>query len=193
MSELPIDKNVITQDDSSMQKQSQTPDAAQSSMQSDELDINNNNHNSDSDAHLHSVATATNLTQSFNQSKSETDIYYQHPYMNEFMNYSNSVPPYTQHSFAMAATSHTHLKPNNTFAAPIGDIKVNSKYPPFDNINNSQLTESLLTNSSFYSNQNEDTDLSNLKIPITPTFETKEQKRHRKELERVIKHNKESE
>ena len=194
MSEFPNDKNIITQDDSSLQKQSQTPDAAQSSMQSDELDFNNNNHNSDSDTHLHSVATATNLTQSFNnQSKSETDVYYQHPYMNAFMNYSNSVPQYTQHSFAMAATSHTHLKPNNTFAAPIADIEVNSKYQPFDNINNSQLTESPLTNSSFHSNQNEDTDLSNLKIPITPTFETKEQKRQRKELQRVIKHNKESE
>jgi hypothetical protein len=83
--------------------------------------------------------------------------------MNAFRSYNHSIPPFTQHPLTMTVTHHTHLKPNNTFA-PVGDIDINSKHPTFENITNSQLTESPLTSSSFHSNQNEDTDLSNLKF-----------------------------
>jgi hypothetical protein len=109
------------------------------------------------------------------------------------MNYTNSVPSLTQHPFAMATAPHSHIQLNNIVAAPISNIEIDSKYPAFENINNSQLTESPMTNSSFHSNVNKDADLYKYKIPNTPTFETKEEKRHRKELERVLRSNEESE
>jgi hypothetical protein len=141
--------------------------------------------NRDNDTKLQTIATATNLTHSFNP-RSGTDTFFQHPYWETHIRYNHSLPPYSHNPFSMASTHHTHLRLNNTFVALIGDIEINPKDPAFTNINNSPLTESPLTHSLFHSNQNEDTDLSTLKIPISPTFESKEEKRHRKHLQKVI-------
>jgi hypothetical protein len=81
MSEPTIDRNIITQDDSSFQKQSQSPDAPQSLIQLEEVYINNNSNNSENETNLHTVATATNLTHSFNHARTDTDTYYQYPFL----------------------------------------------------------------------------------------------------------------
>lgn len=193
MSKPTINGNIITQDDSSFGKKSPSPDVPQSSIQSEEIDINNDSNNSDNETNLDTIATATNLTHSFNQARSDSDMYYRHPFFNAYMNYTHSVPSITQYPFAMTTTPHSHMQLNNTVAAPIGKIEVDSKCPAFENINNSQLTESPMTNSSFHSNVNEDTDLYKYKIPSTPTFETKEEKRHRKELQKVLRNKEETE
>jgi hypothetical protein len=193
LSKPTINGNIITQDDSSFGKQSPSPDAPQSSIQSEELNINNDSNNSDNETNLHTIATTTNLTHSFNQARSDSDMYYRHPFFNAYMNYTHSVPSITQYPFAMTTAPHSHMQLNNTVAAPIGNIEIDSKCPAFENINNSQLTESPMTNSSFHSNVNEDTDLYKFKIPNTPTFETKEEKRHRKELQRILRNKEETE
>ncbi len=193
MSEPSEEKNFITQDDTSLQEQSRTPEAVQSAIESEQFVGENHNNNSENVTNLHTLATATNLTHSFNHTRTEPETYHQHPFFNAFMNYNNSVPPLTQHPFAMTTSPHTHIQLNNTIASPIPNIEIPPKYPTFENINDSQLTESPMTNPSFHSNTNEDSDLFKCKIPNTPTFETKEEKRHRKELEKVLRRNEESE